>query len=176
LEGQTAELKQGAAVLGEAVEKAQSQATTLRDEDERDSTRRTTRYEAGNATVLVHDKEGGDDRRTLVESRVGQSRLPDAEQPRESLRAANELTANALGSGAKTHTALTESGVYRGPIIGETDLHFVQRLSPNSAVAHMKHLLGSAPAVGESVSVAYSHSKAEIRELRQRSKSQGLGR
>ena len=38
-------------------------------------------------------------------------------------------------------TAQAESGNYRGEIIGETELHIVQRLSPHSAVAHMKNLL-----------------------------------
>jgi hypothetical protein len=110
-----------------------------------------------------------------VDAGTAQSR-PGSEDLRQSFRAAHELTTKALGDGAKTHTALTDSGIYRGEIIGETDLHVVQRLSSSSAVAHMKHLLGSAPAVGESVSVAYSQSRAEVRDLRQRSKTQGLAR
>ena len=177
LEDETAELKlkQEATVLGEAVDKVQADATTTRTEDERDSTR-TTRYEPGNGTVLAHEKQGGDDRRTVVDAGMAQSRLPGSEDLRQSFRAANELTARALGDGAKTHAALTDSGVYRGTIIGETDLHVVQRLSSSSAVAHMKHLLGSAPALGESVCVAYSQSRAEVRELRQRTKTQGLAR
>ena len=55
-----------------------------------------------------------------------------------SFAAAKSITAEKLGDTARTFTAQTESGNYRGEIIGETELHVVQRLSPQSAVAHMK--------------------------------------
>jgi hypothetical protein len=77
---------------------------------------------------------------------------------------------------AKTHAALIGSGTYRGEIIGETDLHVIQRLSQGSAVAHMKHLLEPMPNVGESVVVAYSNSICTVKEFQQRGKGREMGR
>ena len=176
LQDESQDLKQSAAVLGESVDRANTEVPVRRDEDERDTTRRTTRYEPGNGTVLVHEKHGGDDRRTVVEAGVGRQPLPGAEGSPQSLQAAKEVTEKALGTKAKIHTALTDSGVYRGPIIGETELHLIQRLSPSSAVAHMKNLFEAPPTAGEAVTVAYSQGRAEVRALRQRVKAQGLGR
>jgi len=52
----------------------------------------------------------------------------------------------------------------------------IQRLSPGSAVAHMKHLLEPMPAVGDSVVVAYSNSKGTVKEFQQRGKGREMGR
>ena len=95
---------------------------------------------------------------------------------RSHLRLPGQSRSRLSVANAKTHTALTGSGTYRGEIIGETDLHVIQRLSPGSAVAHMKHLLEPMPSVGDSVVVAYSNSKGTVKEFQQRGKAREMGR
>ena len=92
------------------------------------------------------------------------------------LSAEQEVTARTLGEAAKTYPAQTRSGTYRGPVIGETEEHFLQRVSSRSAVAHPKGLLDPQPAVGDSVAINYSNSHATVREFRERAKEQQLGR
>ena len=94
-----------------------------------------------------------------------------------SFAAAKAITANALGESARTFRAQTESGSYSGRIIGETAHHVVQRLSPQTAVAHMKHLLEHLPDSGANVSISYSNDHAaQVRNLRERVNTQELGR
>jgi antirestriction protein ArdC len=143
---------------------------------ERDSTRETVRYEPGSEAVLVHGKEPGDDRRTPAGVAPNSAAVPSRDDLQKSFAAAKALAAQALGENAKTRTALTASGNYRGEIIGDTDLHLVQRLSPVSAVAHMKHLLEPQPRLGENVVVAYSNQKGTVRDAHQRGKGRGMGR
>jgi antirestriction protein ArdC len=143
---------------------------------ERESTRETVRYEPDSETVLVHGKEPGADRRAPVGVVPSSAAVPSRDDLQKSFAAAKALAAQALGENAKTRTALTASGNYRGEIIGETDLHVVQRLSPVSAVAHMKHLLQPQPGVGENVVVAYSNQKSTVRDAHQRAKGRGVGR
>ncbi len=93
-----------------------------------------------------------------------------------SFAAAKSVTAEKLGDSARTFAAETQSGNYRGEIIGETELHVVQKLSPRSAVAHMKQLLEPAPKIGESVGIGYANNEASVKELRERSRSKELVR
>ena len=72
--------------------------------------------------------------------------------------------------------AQTQSGNYRGEIIGETDHHVVQRLSPHSAVAHMKHLLEPTPRVGDNVGIGYANEQGSVKESRERSRTKELTR
>ena len=87
-----------------------------------------------------------------------------------------EIAVQALGNSAKVHTARTESGRYRGPIIGETADYVVQRESGQSAVAHPKELLDRQPQVGETVRINYSNARGQVREAQERSKPTELGR
>jgi len=94
-----------------------------------------------------------------------------------SFAAAKAITADALGESARTFRAQTESGSYNGRIIGETAHHVVQRPSPQTAVAHMKHLLEHLPDSGANVSISYSNDHAaQVRNLRERINTQDLGR
>ena len=138
--------------------------------EERETTRQTARYEPDSGTVLTHDKLNGNDRRTPVDG------IPAKDDLQKSFAAAKSVAAEALGDGARTRTAMTASGTYRGEIVGETDLHVVQRLSPGTAVAHMKRLLEPVPGIGENVVVAYSNYKGAVRESHERAKTRGFGR
>jgi hypothetical protein len=93
-----------------------------------------------------------------------------------SFAAARSVTAEKLGDAARTFAAQTQSGNYRGEIIGETDLHVVQRLSPHSAVAHMKHLLQPTPRVGDNVGIGYANELGSVKETRERSRTKELAR
>jgi hypothetical protein len=94
-----------------------------------------------------------------------------------SFAAAKQVTADALqGESARTFAAQTDSGRYNGRIIGQTAHHVVQRLSPRTAVAHMKHLLEHLPHAGDNVAIAYSNDHAIVRDLRERINTQELGR
>jgi hypothetical protein len=72
--------------------------------------------------------------------------------------------------------AQLDSGVYCGEIIGETDLHVVQRLTGKSAVAHMKHALGPLPEEGEQVLITYSHGHGRVQNIPVRDRGKELGR
>jgi antirestriction protein ArdC len=100
-------------------------------------------------------------------------------QPNEltdSLTAAQSITAESLGNSARMQTAQTESGIYRGVIIGETACHVIQRQSAHSGVAHLKNLLDGQPQVGDHVRIHYANSKGTVREFRERAKTVELGR
>ena len=51
---------------------------------------------------------------------------------------AHKQIAGALGDKAKVFRAETRAGSYRGEIIGETQMHVIQRISPRMAVIHNK--------------------------------------
>ena len=133
----------------------------------RESTDKVARYEPGSGTINVHAKETATDRRTTVDA-------PDSVA--ESLKKAQTITAQALGESAKTVTAHTESGNYRGEIIGETDRHIVQRQSGKAAVAHPKELLDQQPETGQVVRINYSNERGTVREFRDRAKGKEISR
>ncbi len=149
----------------------------------RESSDFTSRYEPGSGTVNVHAKQDGTDRRTTVETMAPSDGLtgtnePSTKQPNDpkSLTAAQAITTKALDESARTVHALTESGTYQGPIIGETELHLIQRQSANLGVAHIKDLLDRQPGLGEKVVINYSSAKGVVRDSYDRAKVQELGR
>lgn len=131
----------------------------------RESTQYAARYEPGSGTVNVHEKESATDRRNTVDQAADHS-----------LTSAKAITEKSLGTSAKTLAAHTESGSYRGPIIGETEHHLLQRQSARTGIAHPKELLDRQPQVGESVRISYSDSKGSVREIRERSDRRQRGR
>jgi hypothetical protein len=131
----------------------------------RESTEYAARYEPGSGTVNVHEKQTATDRRSAVDTPGG-----------ESLMEAKSITAKVLGDSAKTLAAQTESGNYRGPIIGETEHHIIQRQSARTSIAHPKDMLDRQPQIGESVRINYSDSKGAVREFRERAKAQDRDR
>jgi hypothetical protein len=92
------------------------------------------------------------------------------------LNAARAIATNTLGESARTVEALTESGMYRGPIIGQTEQYILQRQSAHTAILHPKELLDRQPGQGENVAIIYSNAQGLVREARARGKAQDLGR
>jgi len=144
----------------EAAENANEQTSPVRE-----STQYAARYEPGSGTVNVHEKESATDRLNRVDQATA-----------DSLTEAKAITEKSLGTSAKTLAAQTESGSYRGTIVGETQYHLIQRQSARTGIAHPKELLDRQPQVGESVRINYSDSKGIVREIRERGKSHDLAR
>ena len=101
---------------------------------------------------------------------------PNPTDLKNSFAEAQELCRRALGENARTFVAHTDSGAYRGEVIGQTWCHIVQKISPQSAVAHMRHLLSRLPEPGQNVLIAYSNERAAVDTFHPREQSRGLER
>jgi antirestriction protein ArdC len=132
----------------------------------REPTEEVSRLEPGSNTVNVHFKAIGIDRRSPVDTLTGA-----ATTTKNSLVEAQAITAEALGPKAKALSAQTESGVYKGPVIGETSDFIIQRQSSRFSVAHSRELLDRQPDVGENVSISYSGLQGIVRDDRKRARS-----
>jgi hypothetical protein len=118
-------------------------------------------HEPGSSAVKLHDKTTGTDVRKLL----------GGEPP-----SALQLALKQMAPDARVELAQTDSGTYRGRIIGETEKSLIQQITSHSAVVHRKDLLDVIPAVGESVRVGYSNDNARVLPVKERSREQELGR
>jgi antirestriction protein ArdC len=144
----------------------------------RETSRHTAQYEPETGTVNIHDKHSVTDRRTPVGDFAARSARAgkQVQSLRNSFSEAQTISKQSMGDSAKTYAAQTDSGIYRGEIIGQTELHVVQRLNGESAVAHMKHILSRIPERGENVLVKYSKDGARVNDVQARSRSKELAR
>ncbi|MGH9343216.1 MAG: ArdC family protein [Terriglobia bacterium] len=152
-------------------------ANKIESQPQRENSRFAARLEPGSGTVGVHDKRFGNDHHTTLDQPVqlGEDSASRGELS-ESFREARALAVKELGQEARTFVAQTHSGIYCGKIIGETDHHLVQRVSANTAVTHLKKLVGDTPEHDRNIAICYRHDKVQIRELRERSKGAELAR
>lgn len=163
-------------------ERANASENERRLQPERETSRFVARLEPGSGTVGVHDKRFGNDHHTPIDQGEAPSeggrinRATSRTELSESFQEARALAVKELGQEARTYIAQTNSGIYHGKIIGETDHHILQRLSGQTAVAHLKKLVGDTPELNSNVSIAYRAEKARIRDIPEREKSAELAR
>jgi antirestriction protein ArdC len=167
----------------------------------RETSERTAQYEPGSETVDITEKETATEHRSstpedrsarnidddrfgdaeiqedkILDDEVDAHELPRETELQRSFEDAKKLSQEKLGDQTRTYPAQTESGNYRGTIIGETDQHFVQQLNPLSTVAHPKHLFSEIPAIGQSVRVGYSNNQVAISAFQPKAKIRELAR
>jgi antirestriction protein ArdC len=150
-------------------------------------------YEPNTGTVEIENKATTEEERVMVTAdRQSADSLAEAREITEdilddevhvtandlkkSFAASQDITRTQLGDKGRTFVADTESGIYRGEVIGETDHHVIQRLSDRSAVAHMKHLFDTIPEVGQEMAISYSHQAARVQEIPARTPEKELAR
>ena len=131
------------------------------DIDRRESTTLSAVHQPGSGVVELHDKATGTEVRKLL---GGESPL--------TLQSA----LHQMAPGARMENAQTDSGTYRGDVLAETEKSLIQQITPHAAIVHRKELLDSIPAVGEHVRIIYSSEAGRVVSVRERSKSQELGR
>ena len=76
----------------------------------------------------------------------------------------------------QTVPALTDSGIYRGAIVGESASQILQQKSTQTIVAHVRDLLDHQPSLGENVAINYSGGRATVRHARERTRGHALNR
>jgi hypothetical protein len=134
---------------------------TRPDTERRETTTSVAVHQPGSGTVELHDKTTGTDVRKL---------LGGGELPADLQSALKQMAPD-----ARVESAHSDSGIYRGRIIAETEKNLIQQITSRTAVVHRKELLDMIPAVGESVRVAYSNDNARVLPVKERSKTQELG-
>jgi hypothetical protein len=135
---------------------------TQPDKERRETTTSVAVHQPGSGAVELHDKTTGTDVRKLL----GGGELP----------AGLQLALKQMAADARVEHAQTDSGTYRGRIIADTERNLIQQITSHTAVVHRKELLDMIPAIGENVRIAYSTDNARVLPVKERSKTQELGR
>jgi hypothetical protein len=107
---------------------------------------------------------------------VNGRRPPGETELQDSFADAEKQTKEKLGKSARLYAADSDSGKYRGEVLGETDHHVLQKIGPKSVVAHPRNLIPEALSPGQSVAVNYSNLQAQIKPLKARERIQSLSR
>lgn len=162
----------------------------------RETSKYVAEFEPNSSTVDIREKSTGKEERTpsdfdpsspdalaepktlteqVLDNEVSTS-FPNPEDLKKSFAAARQASHSALGKGTRTYAAQTDSGVYCGEVIAETDLHVVQRLNGKAAVAHIKHLLGVVPEVGQQVLITYSRQNVRVQDVPDRFREKEMAR
>lgn len=144
----------------------------------RESIETTARYEPGSATVNVHTKTNGTDRHVAADGPPGPGDPTSIAGNRLSsaLKDAKFVVERELVDSLRFVTAQTQSGSYRGKIIGETNYYVFQQQSASTAVIHPKQLLDVQPHIGQAIRINYSNDHGAVRELHNRARAKDLGR
>ena len=132
------------------------------DTERRETTKSAAVHQPGSGAVELHDKTKG----TYVRKLLGGGELPHGLQS----------ALKQMATDARFEHAQTDSGTYRGRIIADIEKNLIQQITSHTAVVHPKELLDMIPAIGENVRVAYSNENARVLPIRERSKTQELGR
>jgi hypothetical protein len=132
------------------------------DTERRESPTIVALHQPRSGAVELHDKTTGTDVRKLL----GGSELPLGLQS----------ALKQMAPDARVEHAQTDSGTYRGRIIGETEKILIQKITSHCAVVHRKDLLDATPTVGERVHVVYSNDNGCVLPVRERSRTRELGR
>ena len=135
---------------------------TQPDTERRETTTSVATHQPGSGAVELHDKTSGTDVRKLL----GGGELP----------AGLQSALRQMAPDARIENAQTDSGAYRGGIIGETEKNLIQQITSHIAVVHRKDLLDMIPDVGENVRIAYSNDIARVLPIKERSKTKELAR
>jgi hypothetical protein len=145
-------------------QKAQSNPAleTQPDIERRETSISVAVHQRGSEAVELHDKTTGTDVRKLL----GGLELP----------AGFQAALKQMAPDARVEHAQTDCGTYRGRIVAATEKNLIQQITLHTAVVHRKELLNMIPAIGENVRVAYSNDNGRVLPVRERSKTQELGR
>ena len=147
-------------------------------------------FEQNSGAVAITEKETATEHREPVASKgvarieaekildgeVDGRRPPSEKALQESFAAAEQTVRKLMGDHARTYSADTDSGKYRGEMIGETDHHMIQKISGKSAVLHEKHLLPGPAALTQNVLVAYSNHSAQLKPNQDRQRTHAFAR
>ena len=175
-----------------SAEKAQAQLRT-------ETSQHVADFERGSSTVNIVEKETatehrepvpvgakrarGDadqdakiDEEKVLDGEVDGRKAPEGRGFERSLTEAHRKAKELLGQKTTVYPADTASGKYRGEVLGDTEHHVLQKLSPRSVVAHPKHALTDAPAAGANVIISYSNNLAQVKPNQLREKAQALSR
>jgi zincin-like metallopeptidase len=82
------------------------------------------------------DQDAKIDEEKVLDGAVDGRKAPDDREFERSLTEADRKAKELLGQKTTVYPADTASGKYRGEVLGETDHHLLQKLSPRSVVAH----------------------------------------
>ena len=105
-----------------------------------------------------------------IEKVMGLAMTPEQRQAKlkESVEILQYDAKELLGNNAKTHTAQTAEGNYKGPIVGQTAYHVMQQVSATQTVAHDKSTFnGQVPQPGQHVQVKYDQGRATAAQVAQ---------